>query len=305
MADISIGGAVGEGFSVIRRHPTAVVLWGLVQIALAITTIALLAPFYMTLFEAGVHQGGPPDMASFMPQMQRVQSLSYLVNLLSVFTSSVVYCAVFRSVLHPERNQFGFLRVGAPELFMVLLIIGGYIALVIGMIVAIIPIAIVIGFLVAMHQTAAAVIVGVIAAVVLIIALFYLLLRFSLIGPMMVDDGKFHLGESWTLTRGKVGSLFVIGLLLLLIFLLAEIVLMAVLITVGFIGLSAAAGGLNHLDVFFQQPPQAMLSKLAPLLVIFAVLWVPLGGCAMAIMGAPWARAYRDLTHGDVAATFA
>jgi hypothetical protein len=140
--------------------------------------------------------------------------------------------------------------------------------------------------------------------VAMIVALFYLLLRFSLVGPMMVDDGKFHLGESWTLTRGKVGSLFVIGLLLILILLLAEIVVLAVLIAVGSVGLGAAAGGLSHLDVFFQQPPQAMLSKLAPLLVVFAVLWVPLVGCAAAIMGAPWARAYRDLTHGDVAATF-
>jgi hypothetical protein len=49
-----------------------------------------------------------------------------------------------------------------------------------------------------------------------------------------------------------------------------------------------------------------LLGRLAPLLVVLAVVGVPLYGCVLAITGAPWARAYRDLEpRGDVAETFA
>ncbi len=42
------------------------------------------------------------------------------------------------------------------------------------------------------------------------------------------------------------------------------------------------------------------------MLAIMAVLWVPLSGCLAAVMGAPWARAYRDLRpKRDIAETFA
>jgi hypothetical protein len=39
--------------------------------------------------------------------------------------------------------------------------------------------------------------------------------------------------------------------------------------------------------------------------VLLAVVWTPLVGCAFAIMGAPWAKAYRDLVQADVSRTFA
>jgi hypothetical protein len=133
----------------------------------------------------------------------------------------------------------------------------------------------------------------------------YLALRFSLVGPMMVEDGKFHLGESWALTRGNVGALFLIALVLFVIILIGEIVLGILLFALGLGALAAIAGGLQNLPTLFQQPTLAMLERISPLIVIVAVLWVPLIGCVSAVMGAPWARAYRDLRPPDVSATFA
>lgn len=66
------------------------------------------------------------------------------------------------------------------------------------------------------------------------------------------------------------------------------------------------AGGLRNLPAFFQHPPSDIVAKLAPVLVAFAVIWVPLYGCVLAIVGAPWARVYRDLKPpSDIASTFA
>jgi hypothetical protein len=156
-----------------------------------------------------------------------------------------------------------------------------------------------------MHLVWAAVIVGIAAAIAAIGALIYLGLRFSMVGPMIVEDGKFHLGESWTLTKGHVGSLFMIGLLLVVVALVAEVVLVIVLVAVGAGALTAIAGGMSNIPVLFQEPPQVLFARLGPILVVAAVIWVPFIGGMAAIMAAPWARAYRDLQPPDLAATFA
>ncbi|HEX4197201.1 MAG TPA: hypothetical protein VHZ26_07145 [Caulobacteraceae bacterium] len=304
MAEISIGGAVNEGFSLIRRHPGAVLLWGLTQVVLFAVAIAVYAPFYVAV-AAAARSGGGAAALQANPQLMQTQSLSYLVNIIQVVISSIVWCAVFRAVLHPEQGRFGFLRLSAPEFFVTILLIGGNIAVVFALILPIIVFAIVIGVLVALHVIWAAVIVGVAAVVALIVALLYFLLRFSMVGPMMVDDGKFHLGESWTLTRGHVGSLFMIGLLLFVLALVAEIVLGIVFVALGVGGLAALAGGLRNVPGLFQEPPQTVLARIGPLFAVAAVIWVPFAGALAAVMAAPWARAYRDLQPPDLAATFA
>lgn len=309
MAEIAIGAAVGEGFSLIRRRPGAVVTWGLVQVLVTAVMMLLFAPFFLGAFGDALRQAqgagapqAPPDLQTVM----RMQSVSYLINFISLFFNSVIYCAVFRAVLHPDQSRFGYLRVGAPELFLFLLIIGGYIALAVGGVVAAIPIVIVAMILAGLHAAPAAAIVGIIAGIAAFVVMAYLVLRVSLVGPMMVDDGKFHLAEAWALTRGKVASLLAMGLVVFLVLIAVEMVVALILVAAGLGVVSSLAGGLRNLPVFFQQPPGVFLPKLAPLLAVLAVVGVPLGGGLLAIMGAPWARAYRDLRpKGDISETFA
>jgi hypothetical protein len=310
MADLSIGDAVGAGFGLIRRKPLTVIAWGLARMAFSGVVIALYAPFYLLLFgmlarRAVSGPASPTDMQAFTAQAMQYQALGYLVGLLGAMLAVVLYCAVFRAEIHPERGRFAYLRVGAPEMFLFLLAVGAYIALVVGLVVLMIPVGIVIGILAATRAVAAAVIVGVLVGLAVVVALIYLALRFSMVGPMMVDDGKFHLMESWTLTRGKAGGLFLIGLALVAIVLLAEIVIGAILIGGGIAALGAIAGGAQNLPAFFQQPPGVILSKVAVLLAVYVVVAIPLSGCAMAILGAPWANAYRQLVPGGVSDTFA
>jgi hypothetical protein len=305
MAEVSIGGAIGAGFTVIRQRPASVMLWGAVQLAFAIGSAALLSPVYVALFEAVRSGGGASAIQSANPAVMQTQALSYLLNILQAGLFAVVYCAAARAVLHPERSRFGYLRLGAPELFLFVLIIGAYIAFLVGVIMVTIVAGIVVALLVVMHAVWAAVAVGVIAAIATIAAVIYLALRFSLIGAMIVDDGRFHLGESWTLTRNHAGALFLIGLVLTFILLAAEIVLGIISVAIGVGALGAMAGGLQNLGPFFQQSPQALMTRLGPLLIVAAVIWAPFAGCMIAIVGAPWARAYRDLKPVDIAATFA
>jgi hypothetical protein len=136
------------------------------------------------------------------------------------------------------------------------------------------------------------------------VALVLVGLRFVFVGPMMVDDGKFHLMESWTLTKGHVGALFVIGLGLVAVAIAVEMVVGALMLGLGAAGFFGIAGGVQGLPAFLKLSPSEMLSRLAPLLGVYLVALIPIQGCLLAIFGAPWARAYRDL-RPDASETFA
>lgn len=302
MAQIEVGAAIGSGFGLIRRRPLSVLTWGLLPTALQGAVIALLAPMYLAMFGSILHSaqsGGaaPPDTSAFVPQMMGAYGLAQLLNLVQLLLSAVIYCAVFRAVLHPEKAGFAFLRVGAPELLLAVMIFGGVILLVVLMVLLMIPVFIIVAILAAASHGSAA---GVALTIPLFILLMFVVmifvgLRFSFVGPMMVDDGKFHLFESWQLTRGKVGSLFLIMLALIGIALAAEIVIVALMFGIGTAALAAVTGGFQNLPAFFQQPPAELLNRLAPFLAVYLLLFIPISGCAVAIFGAPFASAYRDL----------
>ena len=214
MTELSIGAAVGSGFELIRRRPLSVLAWGMVQVAVTAGNFALMAPFYASLFSqvASAARTGAPATPELLGGMMQMQGLSYLLSFASYFITTVLYCAAFRAVLHPEQGRFGYLRIGSAELLLFVIVIGATIALSVLLLVLLIPIGLVIGVLVATHAAAGAVIVGMLAAVALCVGLIYVALRFSLVGPMMVDDGQFHLFESWTMTKGRAGSLFLMAL---------------------------------------------------------------------------------------------
>jgi hypothetical protein len=131
-----------------------------------------------------------------------------------------------------------------------------------------------------------------VAAIMVVLAIVGL--RFAFVGPMIIEDGKFHLFESWAMTRGRVGSLFLIALGVFGIFLLIDLVLLVLVVALG-AGAVASLGGLSQAGALFQQSPQTALMRILPFLAIYAVIMIPVSGCLLAIGGAPWARAYKDL----------
>ena len=312
MSGISVGAALGEGFGLIRRRPLAVLAWGAILVGLQVATFALFAPYYLAvygaIFESLAQGAGPlPVAALSSPEIRRMQSLLQLFNIVQLFVAIVVYCATFRAVLHPERSAFAYLRVGAPELFLAVLSVAGFVALVIALVIAIIPVSIVLGIVIAASHGAGAMALTLVLIPIVLLAMLLVVLfvgvRFAFVGPMMVEDGKFHLFESWTLTRGRVGSLVLMALGLFAMFLLVDIVLLALFIAGG-VAIVQSIGGLGPAAALLHGSPQALLAKLAPVLVIYVVVHVPLAGCLAAIAGAPWARAYRDLLP-EAASTFA
>jgi hypothetical protein len=289
MARIDVGAAIGAGFSLIRHRPLSVLAWGVPPVLLQVGALLVILPTFSSLVAGNPQQ--PPT-----GQILVLQGVSQLINLVQLLLNAILYCAVWRAVLQPQRSSFAYLRLGGPEFFVTVLTFAASIALGFAMFIVMIP-ALILGGIAggATHSVAVGLAVGVpIAIAVFVVGGGYLALRFAFVGPMMVLDGRFHLFESWAATRGRVGALLLIGLGLLGIFLAIELVLLGLFVG-GFAGMVLANGGFAQFMTEVQASPLTTLSKYAPLLIVYAVLLVPLGGCFLAIGGAPWARAYRDL----------
>jgi hypothetical protein len=301
MADISIGSAVGAGFQLIARKPLTVMVWGLVRTLFVAAALALFAPVFLGIITEAMQSartGGQPSQAEVTQLMSRVmvmQGASLLLNVGGLFVTAILYCAISRSVVHPERGAIAYLRLGAPEFFVAILSFAAGFVAVFAILLCMIPFIIVVGILASQHMYAPMAAVIGLGVLVLFVGLIYVLLRFAFVVPMMVDDGQFHLFDAWSLTKHHVGSLFVVGLCLVGIAIAAELVVGAFLVALGVAALGAAAGGLGNLQAFFALGPAVFIPRLAPWLIVYAVLAIPLQGCAMAIFGAPWARAYRDV----------
>jgi hypothetical protein len=304
MATIAVGDAVGEGFNLIRHRFGAVMVWGAVRTAYIVGAFALLAPLYLSQFGAILARARgavptPPDLQSMMA----MQSANLLQSLTGGLVLVVLYCAVFRSVLKPDQGRFAYLRLGMAEVFMFLLAFGAVVTLVIALAVLMIPLMVLVGILGAVHAGVAAALIAILGFLAILVLLVWAFLRFSLVGPMTVDDGRFHLADAWSLSRGRAVDLFVILLVQIVIVLVIEMVVAVVFIAIGFAFLSQAAGGLNGLRDFFTRPPAEIFSTLAPALVVVGLVSIPVTGCMMAILAAPWARAYRDLVGPEPVAS--
>lgn len=313
MSRISIGAAIGSGFGLVGRRPVSVLIWGVPTVALGAAAIWLLAPLYAAIISAAISQaqsgatGPPPGIGALSQQAVMTSSLVWLLDIVQLFAVSVVYCAVWRAILHPDKPGFAYLRVGLPELMLMVFTFAFVIVTIVVMVILMIPIGIIVGIAANAGGNGSAVGMAILIPILflaMLVALVMVGLRFVFVGPMMVDDGKFHFMELWSMTKGHVGALFLIGLGLVAVAIGVEIVIMALMLGLGAAGFFGVVGGTGGLPAFLKLPPTEMISRLAPLLGAYLVLLVPIQGCLLAIFGAPWARAYRDL-RPDASETFA
>ena len=303
MATISVGGAIGGGFSLIRREPVAVVIWAAILVGFSVLRLLVYLPLYGALANQFGRTGSTPDIQAMLPQMQQAQAFGLLLSIVGIGLNTMLACAVFRAILRPEDRGFVYLKFGSTELLLFVFTIGAFIALFIGLLVLLIPVGIIAGIAAAASGPANVAATGVFVLIGLLMSfgvMLYFALRLSLLGPLMVDENQFRIGEAWALTKGKVGSLFLIGLVLFLMLVVAELVTFGV----GAGLLFASIGGIANLRGSFQQSGPEILAHFAPVIGVVGLLFVLLIAIFLPVAIAPWALAYRDLKKVDLAAAF-
>jgi len=301
MASISVGAAAGAGFQLIGRRPVSVISWGVFNLLLGVAPVvmllALLAPQIMDLArQAQAHPGFQPAPGVIVSMIGHVLLFIPLIWTCAIIARTVLIGAVFRAVLEPKQRAFAYLRLGMREIWLFLVMLVQGIVFGVGMLM-------VMGVVVVIAHTVKVYSSGGLALLVMLVlrlaayALFiWIGLRLSMALPMTFAERRFRLFESWGLTRGHAGDLFLVGLLMVMFVLIIEVVAVAV---VGGVLIALGANLFAHPQgaaTFFQQPPEVWMRGLAPYLIGLCVMMALIVGPLEAIFLAPWAAAYRMLT---------
>jgi hypothetical protein len=222
---VTVGSIWGETLRFVRANLVAIAVWGAIIFAMGLLSMLLMAPFYQAQLAAA--EGGTPQVPNL--------GGFFLLLLLMLVGFVILWAAVFRAVLFPERKTFFYLRVGMDELrlFATVLVVfvGGYIVVLIG--------SVILGTVLALLGRLVGGVVGaglatVLSMIVIFCATVWAAVRISPCGPLTIFRQKVVIGPAWRLTRGAFWRL--LGAYLLLTVMLIAIYLVVFAVQFGLAG---------------------------------------------------------------------
>lgn len=302
MASIAVTQAALAGFGVLRRKPWAPVVWSGLYVAALAVVVILLGGAFLTAIGKLATAGAKPDPGQLLALLGAIFG-GYLMMIVAFWViGAVVNMAVVRAVLDPDAGAFAYLRLGRAELWLMAANFVLFILYTLASIVFAVPVTIA-AAMTALVWRDGAPLVSLSVQLVTWAVTAWLWLRFCLLPPMIFSERRFRLFESWTMTRHHVGSLFGVGVIMVLASLAVYAVLVAIGVAVGWPMFQQLASTASP-RTFFTQAPAQVWREMTPFLGLYAVLvWV--GSIVLLpVSFAPWADIYRQLTHGELAATF-
>jgi hypothetical protein len=305
LAEIAITQAAFAGFGILRRKPWAPLVWSLLYAGILGGMVVYLGGAFIQAIAKLIAlrgDGHPPSVDLLLGLLGSLVGGYFL--LLAVFwvLGAVINMAVVRAVMEPEASAFAYLRLGRAELWLML---ANFILFILYTMVSTamaIPVALV--------SAAAMTVTRDIAPFVSLPFQFvtwgvtiWLGLRFCMVAPLIFADRKFRLFESWTFTRGRVGGLFQVGLVMVAVAIGVYGVLTVIGAAVGIPMFTQLANSMTT-QTFLSQTPQQVWRQLQPFIALYVVL-IWLGSTLLfPLFFAPWPEVYRQLKGGELAATF-
>ncbi len=281
MAGFRIGDAAFAGFRLIGSRPLVILAWGAVYGLVALVPVALIL---------GLGWGGhlpAEDVA--------IRQARGWIAWTSIPANAVVYAAIFRATMTPQKRSLGYLRLGWAEARQ------GFLLVVRTLLLAVLAIvcAFATGFVLALigvTMGANAPWAQVLAACAIIGAGGLVWLRLVMAAPMTFAEGRLRLFESWSFTRGRTWRL--LGLAAVAAVATALAYAAALLTLIGLIALVAtlARWRIEQAGAFFSQPMQVWMAAAWPYLLALIVAYGTVAVVVQTIFVAPWARAYRAMT---------
>jgi hypothetical protein len=244
-------------------------------------------------------------MQSMAPMMQ-MAPLFWLVALLGLFVRGVLIAAVLRAVLEPDNKGFFYLRVGMQEVWQCLVALVMFV-LIFALAAAGGFVGIILTGIIAVAAGKAAIFIFPLVMLALVVVTVYAVLRLSLAPALTFHEKTFRVFESWSLTRGHVGALFGILLILMVIVWVIEFIVGGAMMAFLF---SGGGGDLFQHLMNTSNPPDVsaimqfemtLWSRMTPFIMGAMVVGSLLSGAAMAVFLAPFATVYQQLTAGAAA----
>ena len=312
MSEFSIKDAALTGFRFARENPITIPVWAVVILVSTflsqwiVISMAGEAMGQMQAMQSDPESADPTAVFGLMGQMMTAGLVALVPALIA---TSLIFAAAIRGTLRPGSHGLGYLRLGADELrvMVVLLVvgvilgivyfvgstIGGIIAVVMAMSAGAAPTP------EAMSSSMIAVMFPVLVITGLI--MLYIYGRFSLATPLTLDRKAINIFSSVALTKGRGGRVY-------RTYLLAALLYLAVFFLGGaiFLGVAAAmTGDLADLQAFVMQPDMTSLEAfLTPLRIVYMLIMSVIGALGAAIMLTPAATIYQALTEEGVDEVF-
>jgi hypothetical protein len=288
--------AAFEGFRVVRRKPMVLLWWTLFYLVI-FGLIALVVAQPLTNFFSLVQQyegtGGEPTPDEIMGFMLPLMATIPLLIPLLILQNGIVYSAIARSVLHPEKSAFGYLRLGMDEVRVAVVV------LVLGILFNIIGF---VGYMAVLLLAGGASAIGdggypggvglfgMLGMLLVYGVMWWLMARLSLAVPITVAEKKFAFFDSFQMTEGH--TLKVIGMAILagvmaivvafLVWIIAVAIFLAVGSTVDWQSLEMAGFG-------------EVIRVAGPMIALGVVIYAVYAALMLVVMLAPFSAAYRDL----------
>lgn len=211
MSEFSSTDAALEGLRVSREHPVAVLWWWGANVAATLLqfVIALQPPFRRlneVLVKLQDQMAAAQNGGSFVLDAQDRVALQGVALPLVIWVAitlmlmAVVRAAVLRAVLRPAESRFGFLRISMDELRQVGLTLYSGLVLIIYVGLVAIASALVLAILLGLTGSGAGVFAGAAVLTTITVAVLYPAVRLSLAPAMTLADGRISLFRSWPLT---------------------------------------------------------------------------------------------------------
>jgi hypothetical protein len=281
-----------EGFRITRENPKAFGAW-----IVATFGVGALSPIVEALMPESVKKGLATINANDTPtpaQLADALIVAAPILVLGLLVERMMAAAVYRLIFRHDDTRFGYLRLGADEvrlvvlrLVYVFLIVGGVFA---GLVVS----GFVVGFS-ALFGGAIQTLAGAAMSALFVGGLVYLGVRLSLAPVATFAERRLVIFDSWRLTRGKflpllgayalaLSCIVVIGMLVLVIF---SAVATAVIL--------ASGGSLADVAAMRKAPDATLSSYLSVGLIAYMLVSAVFGALYNAVVSAPGAVAYRHL----------
>lgn len=285
------------GFDIIRKHPVAVLLWGVAAMVFGVLAsvimVAMAGPAIMALQAQG--QTPAADPTQVFGQLGAMAPGWLIAMVIGLVSGAIIQCAVFRSQLRPGEGGFGFMKLGGDEFRQVAVTILYALAI----FVFYILFALVIGILTVITRFAgeASGIAMVVVIIAAIAAFLYILSRWSLVLVQSYDERRINIFGSLKLTKGAGWTLFFGYLLLGIVMVIAMIVIYAILFGVTMGGTLSSGGDLASAFQKMTQPDMSSVTSLFTLsFIIQTLISGLLSGAFYAVMYGASVSAYQTLT---------
>ncbi|RZJ46564.1 MAG: hypothetical protein EON87_04185 [Brevundimonas sp.] len=286
--------ALGAPFSLAKRRPVSVFVWGV----LTLLPIVPIFGMFIPVWAVAVQSGQVPDEAMFR-QMMMANVFAQLAQALQwVFSVLVMTAAIRATLVAPKASPNGpfFLGFGMAELMVGV----SYLALLLmvcGIIIVLVLVGVGFGFAVwGLGPPWNVLLIG-LYGLVCVGAVIWVALRLSLVCVVTADRRTLDLPVAWRATKGQVGRLLLLCLLLWLASIAVALIFFAVMVPLCF-GVFFLTG--LRFEMFGHGAPLPLLtpSSIAILSVagaVLASLWCWFMGLSQAMWASPFASVWKQM----------